>query len=359
MKNRIFIFLASLSLSLFALSFSLAFAQDAIQCKPPSDVKSGINLINNLRMVNDGNDSLNDIYLGTGEIYFGSTFVNTPYATNSGGNLLFRNDSANITTQSNTIIFQNTAGNRMVGIYNGGAVPAAVNSSRYLIVDGKIEGYQVNGSNELCVQGTCIKSWNEASGGPNSNINYVTTTNGWTEQHFNANSRLVMESGSTMIIQQGASINNYGTYQVCKDIANNNNIPETDPNFATRFDEDDCGGTGRGVSKIIDGGDGIEITSDPNDGNTAPTPFGEGDVTIKNTGVTKITAGTPNVTIAPISGVGPVTISVSSNSYSFSCVDKPYGINDAGPTNCPGPGWYVTGWDLGQTGTMVCCHLNP
>ncbi|TAN57918.1 hypothetical protein EPN15_02655, partial [Patescibacteria group bacterium] len=81
MKNRRFIFLASLSLSLFVLSFSLALAQDAIQCTP-NDVK----LVRNLRF-----PANNNIYLGTGKLNFSSTDAGL-YATNDSGNLLFFNN---------------------------------------------------------------------------------------------------------------------------------------------------------------------------------------------------------------------------------------------------------------------------
>ena len=292
------IFLASLSLSLFALSFSLAFAQDAIQCKPPNDEKSGINLINNLRMASNADDR-NDIYLGTGKIYFGGD-SNNPSATKSGSDLLFYSPANVLTRTNNNIIFQNTAGNRLVGIYNGGAVPAAVNSNHYLIVDGKIEGYQVNGLNELCVQGTCISSWDQASGqGTGNKITYTTnTTDSWNEMHFDANTRLVMEGGSSFIIQNGANIKNYGTYIICSDP---NNTPDN-------YSDDVCSGDGKGVSKIIQG-TGIKVTSPnpPSAGNTAIPPYGEGNVTIENTGVTKIIAG-PRISISPASGNGDVTI---------------------------------------------------
>src|SRR3989344_2442333 len=103
------IFFASLSFSLFVLSFSLASAQDAIQCTP-----GDVNLNRNLKFVNPAN---NNIYLGTGKLNFSSTDANL-YATNNGG-LLLHNANANILIQSNNILFSDdiAGANRLAGIY--------------------------------------------------------------------------------------------------------------------------------------------------------------------------------------------------------------------------------------------------
>lgn len=373
MKNRrlTFFIVVFSSFVIFGGFAASAFAQDAIQCKPPSDPSSGVNLINNFRMVNT-NDTLNDIYLGTGEIYFGGTFVNTPYATNSGGNLLLRNDSANITAQSNTILFQNTASNRLVGIYNAGPVTGASANGKFLIVDGKIEGWAVNAvgtvpGGGLCIQGSCIDSWDQAAGGPGSHISYFTTNNGWTEMKFESQSRLIMEGGSTFIVQNGAKINNYGIYQVCQDILGNDTLPETDANYATRFDENICNGTGKGVS-LIKQGTGIKITGAPNPpsaGSTSLPPYGEGDVTIENTGVLKLTPGT-NVTLTPATGMpaadGSVKIDVTIPAPSITCLLINFASVAGVPlhhiTACPA-NFKVTGiWDQGfadGNGQLICC----
>jgi len=133
MKNRRFIFFASLSFSLFALSFSLASAQDAIQCTP-----GDVNLNRNLKFVNLAS---NNIYLGTGKLNFSSTDANL-YATNNGG-LLLHNASANILIQSNNILFSDdiAGANRLAGIYSAdpGSSEKAKSNDRYFIVDGKLK----------------------------------------------------------------------------------------------------------------------------------------------------------------------------------------------------------------------------
>src|SRR3989344_6998029 len=95
------IFFASLTFSLFVLSFSLAFAQDAIQCTP-----GDVNLSRNLKFVNPAN---NNIYLGTGKLNFSSGNDNI-YATNDAGNLLLKSP-ANILFQTNSdFLFKNSDG---------------------------------------------------------------------------------------------------------------------------------------------------------------------------------------------------------------------------------------------------------
>jgi len=160
MKNRRFIFFASLSFSLFVLSFSLASApasaQDAIQCTP-----GDVNLSRNLKFVNPAS---NNIYLGTGKLNFSANDANL-YATNDSGNLLLKSP-ANILFQSNNdFLFKNSDGTQtLAGIYSSGA-PAAADNSRFLIVNGKIEGWQVNGLNQICVQGKCLTDWPTSCGG--------------------------------------------------------------------------------------------------------------------------------------------------------------------------------------------------
>src|SRR3989344_6398057 len=157
MKNRRFIFLASLSFSLFALSFSLAFAQDAIQCTP-----ADVSLNRNLKFVNPAS---NNIYLGTGKLNFSSN-DNSLYATRDGSNMLFYSASASILTKSNTLLLQNASGDRIAGIYNSnpGIPLQAANDTHYLIVDGKIEGWTINAlgntaATGLCIRGRCVQSW--------------------------------------------------------------------------------------------------------------------------------------------------------------------------------------------------------
>src|SRR3989338_5452127 len=154
MKNRRFIFLASLSFSLFALSFSLASAQDAIQCTP-----ADVNLNRNLHFINP-DPAKNNIYLGTGKLNFSSD-DNNLYATRDDSNMLFYSASASILTKSNTLLLQNASGDRMAGIYNSnpGIPLQAANDTHYLIVDGKIEGWEVKGLDQLCVRGSCRTSW--------------------------------------------------------------------------------------------------------------------------------------------------------------------------------------------------------
>src|SRR3989338_3677544 len=146
------IFLASLSFSLFALSFSLALAQDAIQCTP-----ADVSLNRNLKFVNPAS---NNIYLGTGKLNFSSGNDNL-YATRDGSNMLFYSASASILTKSDTLLLQNASGDRIAGIYNSnpGIPLQAANDTHYLIVDGKIEGWEVKGLDQLCVRGSCRTSW--------------------------------------------------------------------------------------------------------------------------------------------------------------------------------------------------------
>src|SRR3989338_9580111 len=152
MPKRLLIFLI-LAFSAFSLSIFTRpiLAQDAIQCTP-----GDVNLNRNLKFPTN-----NNIYLGTGKLNFSSTDANL-YATNDSGNLLLHNANANILIQSNNILFSDdiAGNNRLAGIYaNAAGAGAAQNNNHGLVVDGKIEGWQVNGLNQICVQGKCLTDW--------------------------------------------------------------------------------------------------------------------------------------------------------------------------------------------------------
>src|SRR3989338_10570359 len=235
MKNRRFIFLASLSFSLFALSFSLALAQDAIQCTP-----ADVNLNRSLKFVNPAS---NNIYLGSGKLNFSSTDANL-YATNDSGNLLLHNANANILIQSNNILFSDdiAGNNRLAGIYaNAAGAGAAQNNNHGLVVDGKIEGWQVNGLNQICVQGKCIKDWHTSCVGTQK----LTASGSTFSCSSDADTRCDA-SGTCNQLCIGASCYN---------------------SWLSAF-QSTSGGTGAGVSKII-AGPGISVSG-----------TGEGDVTV-------------------------------------------------------------------------------
>lgn len=298
----LFFFVSLLTFNFVILTNS-TFAQDAIQCTP-----GDVNLNRNLRFVDNDN-----IYLGTGYLNF-SSGNNGIYAANDSSNLLFRNDSAQIINRSNTIEFQNTAGNRLTGIYNSNPSQPAVNGNHYFIVDGAIEGYAVNGLNELCVQGSCINSWPTsctgtqkltASGSTFSCSDDVDTdtrcsTSGECNQlcigtdcvdswakvmsagggsNINMTTNLLtIGSGATLLIDSGAILKNAGIYQVC-DAGGVN-----------------CVGTGRGVSKIIDGDGAGGISISP--------ASGDGDVTISIAGSAPCAAGFTRVGNACLKSFG-------------------------------------------------------
>ena len=227
-------FLASLSFSVFVLSFSLtsapAFAQDAIQCTP-----GDVNLNRNLKF-----PANNNIYLGTGKLNFSSGNDNI-YATNDSGNLLLKSP-ANILFQTNSdFLFKNSDGTQtLAGIYSSGA-PAAADNSRFLIVNGKIEGWQVNGLNQICVQGKCLTDW------PTSCVGTQKLT----------------ASGSTFSCSSDADTR-CDTSGTCNQLC----IGASCYNSWLSAFQSTSGGTGAGVSKII-AGPGISVSG-----------TGEGDVTV-------------------------------------------------------------------------------
>ena len=352
MKNRRFIFFASLSFSLFALSFSLASAQDAIQCTP-----GDVNLNRNLKFVNPAS---NNIYLGTGKLNFSSTDANL-YATNNGG-LLLHNANANILIQSNNILFSDdiAGANRLAGIYSAdpGSSKKAKSNDRYFIVDGKIEGWKVNAlgnlpNGGLCVQGKCLTDWPTSCGGtqkltavgtPSDGIfscsNDIDTrcdvlgncANVITAGSVTANSLIPAQSGDVagkrLCIQgdcisdwgevmssfTGGSINmssnsltfgdqtnlvmeNGAVFRICKDVNGDGNHDLASNPFTGPVSNDDYSdpnecSTGQGVSKII-AGSGIAISSTPSTGN-------------------------------PISGIGDVTIGLNLAAASFDCQQIDY-----------------------------------
>lgn len=305
LKYIISFFSSFLFFGFFALP---ALAQDAIQCKPPVDANSGVNLNSNLRLVNTADDTLNDIYLGTGEIYFDSNFSG-PYATKSGSDLFLYSPAAVLFQSANdatiqsggNILFKNSGGVSLGGIYpNIGASTPATDDDRVLIIHGKIEGYQVNARGTialgggLCVQGNCIDTWPAGSCGPNEKLTKNGTTftcsadidtrcdangtcaqlcigasciNSWAQvtsiatgggNITNTLNQMTFGGGTTFLIDNGATFKNAGTFQVC-DAGGVN-----------------CVGTGRGVSKIIDGDGpgGISLNPPANDASA------DGDVTI-------------------------------------------------------------------------------
>lgn len=301
----IFLFL-TLNFALLTFNFHPALAQDAIQCKPPKLLDntdnpfSGINLNSNLRLINSTDDALNDIYLGTGEIYFGNDF-NKPYAANDGGgNLLIRNDSAQIINRSNTIEFQNSSGSSFAQFFTSGS-PSLTGTGK-LLVNGDIEGLgEVQGS-QVCVTGSspqCISDWKKVNdvlgtygelrcdGVLGTCTNVVATNNvqgaklclqgislscidDWEDVMSNVSNMFNMTDNMFEIKNGGNFVMGTGsTFRVCDDINIDGNY---DANNTPPDDFDDpgeCRGSGRGVSKII-AGSGISVTP----------PSGDGDVTV-------------------------------------------------------------------------------
>ena len=240
MPKRLLIFLI-LAFSAFSLSIFTRpiLAQDAIQCTP-----GDVNLNRNLKFVNPAS---NNIYLGSGKLNF-SSGNDGLYATNDSGNLLLKSP-ANILFQTNSdFLFKNSDGTQtLAGIYSSGA-PAAADNSRFLIVNGKIEGWQVNGLNQICVQGKCLTDW---------------PTSCDSDQKLTA-------SGSTFSCSDDTDTDTRcdasGTCsQLCIGTSCYNS-------WATAV-QGGMGGTGTGVSKII-AGTGITISP----------ASGEGDVTVSADG---------------------------------------------------------------------------
>src|SRR3989344_1000491 len=158
MKNGglIFSIIIFSSFVVFGFLTAPALAQDAIQCTP-----ADVNLNRNLHFINP-DPAKNNIYLGTGKLNFSSD-DNNLYATRDDSNMLFYSASASILTKSNTLLLQNASGDRMAGIYNTnpGIPLQAADDIHYLIVDGKIEGWEVKGLGRLCVGAPCITSWSQ------------------------------------------------------------------------------------------------------------------------------------------------------------------------------------------------------
>ena len=239
MKNGGFIFYIIIfsTFAVFGVFIAPALAQDAIQCTP-----GDVNLNRNLKFVNPAS---NNIYLGTGKLNFSSTDANL-YATNDGGNLLLHNANANILIQSNNILFSDdiAGNNRLAGIYaNAAGAGAAQNNNHGLVVDGKIEGWQVNGLNQICVQGKCLTDWPTSCVGTQkltaSGSAFSCSDDTDTDTRCDA-------SGTCNQLCIGASCYN---------------------SWLSAF-QSTSGGTGAGVSKII-AGPGISVSG-----------TGEGDVTV-------------------------------------------------------------------------------
>lgn len=314
----IFLFLI-LNFALWTFNFTPALAQDAIQCKPPTDPSSGVNLNNNLRLVNT-TENLNDIYLGTGEIYLGSDFTNTPYITKSGSSLSLQGISADLFLRTNkNVLFQTDDGTQtLAGIYAGGA-PPAVDDSRFLIVNGKIEGWEVKGLDKLCVGAPCISSWSQICdpGSPAGKCNAVETSN-------NIKSGADLSANGNIYTGNGNIYTNAGNIYTTngKINADNNDIDGKRlciggvcyDSWATAVHgglNTTYTGTGTGVFKIIPGS-GISISP----------ASGEGDVIISavGSGVSKIIQGA-GITVSPASGDGNVTISATAPTcLGFLCV---------------------------------------
>ena len=302
------LFLASLSFSLFALSFSLASAQDAIQCTP-----GDVNLNRNLRFPDSDN-----IYLYGGKLNFSANDANL-YAANEGG-LLFRNDSAQIINRSNTIEFQDSTGANFAQFFTG-ATPALPGTGN-LLVNGKIEGLGGIQGSQTCVTGSspqCISLWNDvntatygelrcdgvlgtcanvvatndvsgatmtASGNITSGGNISAATgditgrqlciqgstciDSWDDVMSAGGGGSISMTTNLLTIGNGASLrmDPGSTFQIC-----NEDTADTDGDGDTT--EIICS-TGQGVSKII-AGSGITISSTPSTGNPAE---GIGDVMI-------------------------------------------------------------------------------
>ena len=255
---RLFCFLVFSSFIVFGYLVSLVFAQDAIQCTP-----GDVNLNRNLKF-----PANNNIYLGTGKLNFSGTDTGL-YAANDSGNLLLKSP-ADILFQSNSnFLFKNSDGTQtLAGIYSSGA-PAAVDNSKFLIVNGKIEGHEVNGLNRLCVQGNCITSWPAASCEPNQKLTKSDTAFACADD-TDTDTRCDTSGTCNQLCIGSSCYNSWATA-----ISSNG---------------------GSGVSSINPGA-GISVSSTT------------GNVTLSNTGITSLIAGS-GITLS--GSIGDVTISAAS-----------------------------------------------
>lgn len=294
MKNRrlTFFILIFSSFAIFGGFAASAFAQDAIQCTP-----GDVNLNRNLRFIDNDN-----IYLGTGYLNF-SSGNNGLYATNDSANGLLLKSPAAISLQATTdfniqsggnVLFKDVSGNTFAQFYPG-ATPTLAGTGN-LLVNGNIEGLENVQGKQVCVTGSnpqCISDWsdvniagygesrcdgaNNGALGPCANVvatNNVTATGGDVIAGSDVTAGGNVTSGATI---SGITLSVSGGATAIGDVTGGRLCIAGDACYDTwtNMIKGVTGGTGKGVSKIIDG-DGVGgITL-----NSPAVAEADGDVTI-------------------------------------------------------------------------------
>ena len=250
------------------------FAQSVLSCTPlratvNRDLQVGIS-------ANPG-----DLYV-SGSAYLGLDSAQAPILTNTGAtNLLFK-------TANGDYLFEDKSGNRYAGLYRDvtGASAAANGTDGFvhgLVVDGKIEGYQVNGANQLCINGSCLSSWPTACTGSQkltaSGSTFVCANDVDTRCDISGAGECANVYATTSVQSSGSvtATGNVSGAQLCIGATCYSSWGSAVQGGLTALS---AGSVGRGVTRII-AGSGVTVTSVPTTGNPA---YGEGDVTVSASG---------------------------------------------------------------------------